>query len=142
MEERLKINLIDAITDFADKFDESPPSEEDDTSKADTSLTSALSTITGNTNKQTDKMVQMFDALIKKVERLETKCGVASNSGDDTSSTDKINPRTGRPYRRYCWTCGCCDHWGRTCPVRKPGHKINATFKNRMGGSTKGVLGA
>ena len=53
MEARLKINLIDAITDFAEKFDNST-SEEENKSKEDTTITSALSTITGNTNKQTD----------------------------------------------------------------------------------------
>lgn len=46
-----------------------------------------------------------------------------------------INPKTGRPYQRYCWTCGCCPHWGRNCPKKKKGHRDEATFCNRMGGS-------
>ena len=46
-----------------------------------------------------------------------------------------INPKTGRPYQRYCWSCGCCPHWGRNCPRKKKGHHDEATFRNRMGGS-------
>ena len=48
-----------------------------------------------------------------------------------------INPRTGLEWKRYCWSCGCCPHWGKNCPFKKKGHKSEATFSNRMGGSNK-----
>ena len=51
-----------------------------------------------------------------------------------------INPRTGKPFRRYCHSCGCCDHWGKHCKHKKPGHQDNTTFKNRMGGSDLNCL--
>ena len=51
-----------------------------------------------------------------------------------------INPKTGQPYKRYCWSCGCCPHWSKNCPVKKKGHKDEATFKNRMGGNNKNCL--
>lgn len=44
-----------------------------------------------------------------------------------------INPKTGQLYKRYCWSCGCCPHWSKNCPVKKKGRKDEATFKNRMG---------
>ena len=51
-------------------------------------------------------------------------------------SFDKtINPRTGQPWKRYCWSCGCCPHWSRNCPAKKKGHQNDATFSNRMDGS-------
>ena len=142
MEERLKINLINTITNFAQAYDDSPPTPPPPEPKEqdNTSLTSALSTITNNSSKQNAKLIKLFDGLCKKVDSLETKLGKNNNSSSEKENN--VNPRTGRPWKRYCWTCGCCDHWGRTCPVRKPGHKVDATFKNRMGGSTKGVLGA
>ena len=46
-----------------------------------------------------------------------------------------VNPKTGLPWKRYCWSCGCCAHWGRNCPVKKRGHQDDATFKTRKGGS-------
>ena len=41
-----------------------------------------------------------------------------------------VNPKTGKPYRRYCHSCGCCDHWGKHCQNKKPGHRDNATSNN------------
>ena len=38
-------------------------------------------------------------------------------------------------YNRYCWSCGGCDHWGRKCAHKKQGHKDNASFRNKQGGS-------
>ena len=51
-----------------------------------------------------------------------------------------LNPRTGLPWKRYCWSCGCCGHHGRNCPSKKKGHKDDATFKNRMNGSNENCL--
>ena len=48
-----------------------------------------------------------------------------------------INPRTGKKWKRYCWSCGCCPHSGRFCKNKLPGHRDEATFNNRMGGSNK-----
>ena len=39
----------------------------------------------------------------------------------------------------YCWTHGAGLHSGDRCLNKAPGHQANATFKNRMGGSTKNV---
>ena len=41
---------------------------------------------------------------------------------------NNVNPKNGLPWKRYCWSCGCCDHWGRNCPTKKTGHKNEATF--------------
>ena len=54
--------------------------------------------------------------------------------------SDSINPKTGKPWRRYCWTHGCCTHWSKNCPQKKSGHKDDATFRNRMGGSNEKCL--
>lgn len=42
--------------------------------------------------------------------------------------------------KAYCWSCGYDlseDHTSATCKWKKPGHKDNATFENKMGGSTR-----
>ena len=51
-----------------------------------------------------------------------------------------INLKTGRQCRRYCYTCICCNHWGRNCKNKGSNHKDEATFRNRMGGSNKNCL--
>ena len=37
---------------------------------------------------------------------------------------------------KYYWTCGAGNHISKDCRNPAPGHKADATFKNRMGGST------
>ena len=56
------------------------------------------------------------------------------------TNTSTVNPRTGKPWRRYCWSCGCCTHWSKNCPQKKSGHKDDATFRNRMAGSNANCL--
>ena len=43
------------------------------------------------------------------------------------------NPRR---YHKYCWTHGACAHDSPQCKSKKTGHKDEATFQNKMGGST------
>ena len=64
-----------------------------------------------------------------------------NKSNTNTSNDATINPKTGRTFRCYYWSCGTCPHWARDCNNEKPGHVNDATFKDRKGGSTKGVLG-
>ena len=37
---------------------------------------------------------------------------------------------------KYCWSCGAWNHTSSTCRFKKTGHQDNATFKNKMNGST------
>ena len=38
---------------------------------------------------------------------------------------------------KYCWTNGSCGHNGTNCRNKSDGHKNDATFQNKQGGSTK-----
>ena len=37
---------------------------------------------------------------------------------------------------KYCWLCGAWNHLSINCRFKKEGHKDNATFSNKMNGST------
>ena len=41
-----------------------------------------------------------------------------------------------RHHDKYCWTHGACAHTSDACNRKKTGHKNDATFTNKMGGST------
>ena len=77
------------------------------------------------TTDTTKELLKLIEALTKKVDQLSSQ----------KSNNKNINPKTGKPYKRYCWSCGCCDHWGRNYQNKKLGHKDKATFQNRLGGS-------
>ena len=80
------------------------------------------------TNASNESLLQMIKKMIDKVEALK-----------QPTSTD-INPRSGKKFKRYCWSCGCCTHWGQDCLNKKSGLQDNTNFKNRMGGSNKNCL--
>ena len=57
------------------------------------------------------------------------------NKGSD--GNQNVNPKTGLPLKRYCWTYGCCAHWGKNCPSKKSDDQNDATFKTRKNGSNQ-----
>ena len=101
------------------------------------STESANSVSTGITM---DSILSLFKNLEKKVDNLNTPGNNGNTLTAPPSINQDINPKSGKPWRRYCWTCGCCTHWSKNCVIKAPGHKDNATFKNRMGGSDKNCL--
>ena len=52
-------------------------------------------------------------------------------------STKKLKPFVRNQTDKYCWTHGACGYEGKYCRNKKDGHKDEATFKNRMGGSNQ-----
>ena len=60
MESCLKLNLAEAINAFANAYDTNDPPPTVGKEDKATELTSVLSTITGNSNKQTEKMMKLF----------------------------------------------------------------------------------
>ena len=81
----------------------------------------------------------LVELLLKQMTSMQTQLqNMSSNTGTlKYTKSDQINPKTGQPWKRYCWSCWCCPHWGKNCPDKKEGHKNEATFKNRMEGSNK-----
>ena len=81
----------------------------------------------------------LVELLMKQITSMQTQLqNLSTNTGSSKfTKSDEINPKTGQTWKRYCWSCGCCPHWGKNCPNKKEGHKNEATFKNRMEGSNK-----
>ena len=108
-------------------------------------------------NQSSDKqeMMKMIQQMQTKMDALTTQLsntsattdasGLQTQRGLQTQGQTKklflVNPITGREYKRYCWSCGCCTHWGANCPQKKAGHKDDASFKQRKGGSNVNCLG-
>ena len=65
-----------------------------------------------------------------------------NNNGGGENSRRQLNRRTPdnvtfarQDTSKYCHTHGGCNHYSSECNRRAPGHKTNATFTDRMGGS-------
>ena len=139
LEQSLQQNLIHALHTYSslerEYHEPSPPAS----SPATVEELNAATTL-----KNTDpNLLRLIESLTKEIKLLKAKSVFSpSTSSDDKDDLPTINPRTNQPYKRYCWTHGCGSHWGDRCRNPKPGHKPDATFKNRMGGSNKGCLPA
>ena len=116
IDQQVKESLLAALSDF--------------TATTDLSQEAAMNNVsTAPSDTTTTTLLKMIEKLSTKVDELKRQ-----------STNKDINPRTGKKFKRYCWTCGCCPHWGKDCPNKSPGHQDNANFKNRMGGSNKNCL--
>ena len=116
IDQQVKDSLLSALTDYTSSMDE-----------PDVNVANNISSTAPDAS--TAAILDLIAKLTTKVDAL----GNQANSGD-------INPRTGKKFKRYCWSCGCCQHWGKDCPTKKTGHKDDANFKNRMGGSNRNCL--
>ena len=84
---------------------------------------------------------QNFSQLLREMQDMKNTIKNLTLTNQQSKKEQKdVNPTNGLPWKRYCWSCGCCAHWGRNCPNKKNGHKNQATFKNRMNGSNKNCL--
>ncbi len=123
--EQIKTNMVDAML----LLQQAP-------SLTDTDSSSSIATDSINsmaTNSTLTTILSSMKNLEQEIQRLKNS-GPTSTT-DTTNST--INPRTGKTWRRYCWTCGCCPHSSRYCPIKAQGHQDDASFANRKGGSNK-----
>ena len=64
------------------------------------------------------------------------------NSGKENQNQQNQNQqRTRKQVRynvsKYCWSCGATNHPSKFCRFKKDGHKDEATFSKRIGGSTE-----
>ena len=62
------------------------------------------------------QLLQEMQNMRTTIDNLTLSNRQSSNKGPFDKTT---NPRTGQPWKRYCWSCGCCPHWSRNCPVKK-----------------------
>lgn len=67
--------------------------------------------------------------------------GEIKESKNNTSNGENQKPKGKRKRKRtdkskYCWSCGAWNHTSAQCRFKKPGHKDNATFSDKMNGST------
>ena len=125
---QLQTSIAEAMAVF--QCQQPPPPAAAVTDDTNSSLNSAVSSVT-------------MDTLLNTINELKREVTALKNTPTPTPANPNkdINPRTGKKWRRYCWTHGCCTHHGSSCNNKAEGHKDNATFRNRLGGSSKNCVG-
>ena len=106
LQEQLKTNMVDAMLLLQQQ---APHLSDTDTSTVTAdSMNSATTTAT-------------LQTILNNMKTLQDEIATLKAQPSAPSQQDKsINPRTGKPWKRYCWTCGCCPHSSRYCPNKAP----------------------
>ena len=102
------------------------------------SANAATRTSTTAGSNRDDELAAMFRAMTTQLTTMNSRITdiLGQNNGAGRGGGDRPNGnRQRRNMRFYCWTHGACNHPGSACRNPKPGHKNEATFEDRMGGS-------
>ena len=92
--------------------------------------TSPLSTLSPSANAATtEDLLQLVIQLQNQI--INTSKQAATNPPKNSKRTFIRNNTN-----KYCWSHGACGHDGKDCRNKKPGHRDEATFADRLGGST------
>ena len=85
-------------------------------------------------------MIEAIAQLQQQMLELMQSNNRSSNTSQRSTNTQRNNGGGARYTRsntsKYCWSHGACAHSSSECNDKKEGHKNNATFANKMGGST------
>ena len=114
--------------------------EEMDTNNNETSSISESANLSAENNYQME-MLKLLRSMQTEINNM--KQGNNNNASKTTSNRNKKkkektpdNPSfTRRVTTTYCWTHGGCAHDSASCTARAQGHKDNATFEDKKGGS-------
>ena len=90
-------------------------------------------------NRVTNTAEQVQLEMLKAIKDLQLELKGLKNTNPPNNPTPnllkaKCMTRTNTP--KYCHRHGACAHKGKFCKGKRTGHKDNATFDNKMGGST------
>ena len=82
---------------------------------------------------------ELLTQLVEQMKALTSKVSNADTTGNNKGNSKGKEKQKKKP-RAYCWTHGACAHTSGECNHKAEGHKNDATFKNTLGGSTKGCF--
>ena len=113
-------NITQMKSDILDSMSIIQQDRQDNSSVSTPTLpTQTASAVTGSTVSNED--------LLHMIQQLQVQLS-SQNTQAPTQQPRKMN--------HYCWTHGACGHPSHKCRNEKSGHQDNATFDNRMNGST------
>ena len=102
---------------------------------------SSFSSSTYNSSDMQNFMKMFMEKMDKRMQRQEEVLrNLSNNRGRPNKLTDNDGGGSYRKRRnisKYCWSHGACAHTSRDCNNKRSGHKDNASFSNKLGGSTR-----
>ena len=91
-----------------------------------------------NNMAQAQFLPQIMTQMPQLIQQMNAMQHQINNNSTIRQSSSSI-PRQHRPRTntsKYCWSHGACAHTSQQCRSKKSGHRDDATFRNKLGGST------
>lgn len=114
MEQPMHINLVEALAQYGHAESKNKENYQQPTTNSDPQVN-----LVCNATSNGIAIHRALEALTTRLEMLSTNTTPLQRCTGDTDPLPTINPCTGCPYKRYCWTHGCCAHWGCHCNAKK-----------------------
>ena len=123
------------VLQLLQKFDE----DDKENDRPNEQPTNLCQEITSSDNIQLE-MMKIIKSLQDEMKVLKNKDNRNQRNRDFYNRNKNNNPdkESGRSQRtdQYCWSHGACAHSGKKCFSKRNGHKADATFEDKMEGST------
>ena len=97
------------------------PTEQNNSLQENTPEFVSLSVNQVASNSSLSQLLQKMQAIKATISNLTlTNQNLATtNNNQNFNAENLISPKNELPWKRYCWSCGCCTHWSRHCPNKK-----------------------
>ena len=59
------------------------------------------------------QLMKQMTAMSNQLQALSSGNNMNTGTGQTGSLSPHINPKIRQEWKRYCWSCGCCTHWGK-----------------------------
>jgi hypothetical protein len=142
-------NLVQQVVDGVQQALLPPNGATDATSEILQQVVNSASTTTSTQQQLIQQLAQLQQSVTQMQFQLNTQQPQQQSYGDRGNSGGRggcggrgrgnggyNRVRYPRRYNLYCWSHGGCGHRGERCRSEQNGHQDNATFENKMGGST------
>ena len=99
-------------------------------------MNSTTSTVSDLTLQTLQQQMQLMQQMMNKMSTMQCQ---PNNTTQQSSNRQCSNNQRNPNQQLYCWHHGACNHRSKDCRNKGEGHQDDATFENRMGGSTKNI---
>ena len=125
---RLRTDVVNSVTDLVRHESPAAPPVPLPASQNDQA---AMMNATMATNAEMLRLIQDMQH-----QMAQLKASNGGNATPDNKNPHRSQFRHRRNLSSYCWTHGACSHQSKDCRNKRQGHKDEASFANKLGGST------
>ena len=129
--ENANLNQAHFVQQVVDGLQEALKPTEEENNMADEYMNNVANMATNN-----QQLLPTFLQQMQEMQKMMNDMQQQLANSQSNNNTRTRRQTTRRNTSKYCWSHGACSHSSKDCNSKRDGHQDNATFENKMGGST------